>query len=60
MVRQGPLQRFCLTPQRAHPVALFATRKGKFGAGAAQNNLCASKGRYSRTFDLSHCDHYNR
>jgi hypothetical protein len=27
------------------------------GAGSAQNNRCASKGRYSRTFDLSHCDH---
>jgi hypothetical protein len=29
------------------------------GAGSDQNSLCASKGRYSRTFSVSRCNHYN-
>jgi hypothetical protein len=30
------------------------------GAGSAQNNRRASKGRYSRTLGLTRCDHYDR
>jgi hypothetical protein len=30
------------------------------GAGCAQNNGCASKVHYSRTFERSRCDHYSR
>jgi len=36
---------------------LALLRTAGVGAGNAQNNRCASKGWYSRTFDLSRCDH---